>query len=368
MDVLVAVYRLHVPAGEARTRAEAIALEQTVELPRAAVTDPFVEREILGRVLDVRAEPGGTSLAEIAYPVACFGDDPLLLLGVLFGNTSLQPDVELVDFELPAAAARTFGGPRHGIVGLRELAGVRDRALTAAALKPMGLSAEALAGFAATFARAGIDVIKDDQGLVDQETCRFEERVRAVSRALDRVADETGRRPVYAPYLAGSPRELPPRIELLATLGIRAVMVSPMLTGVGLLSDLAREGRFAILAHPSWGGAGRVAPELLLGRLFRLLGADASIFPHAGGRFAWSEETCGALAGRLREPWHGLAPALPVPAGGMTLDRIPELVRFYGRDVMLLVGGSLYLAGARLGERVREFAEAVAAASAEVAP
>ncbi len=368
MNALVAVYRLHAPAADVRERAEAIALEQTVELPRAAVTDPFVEREILGRVRDVRPEPGGTHLAEIAYPLACFGDDPLLLLGVLFGNTSLQPDVELVDLELPAGAARVFGGPRHGIAGIRELAGVRDRALTAAALKPMGLSPEALADFAATFARAGIDLVKDDQGLVDQETCRFEDRVRAVTRALDRVADETGRRPVYAPYLAGSPRELPARIELLARLGIRAVMVSPMLAGVGLLADLAREGRLVILAHPSWGGAGRVAPELLLGRLFRLLGADASIFPHAGGRFAWREETCRAIADRLREPWHGLAPALPVPAGGMTLDRIPELLRFYGRDVMLLVGGSLYLAEDRLEERARAFVRAVTEASEEVSP
>ncbi len=366
MDTLVAVYRLHVPAGDAPARAEAIALEQTVELPREAVTDPVVEAGYLGRVVGLEPGPDGATLARIAYPLPSFGDDPLLLLGVLFGNTSLQPDVELVDLEIPGAAARAFGGPRRGIAGLRELAGVPDRALTAAALKPMGLAPETLAGFAAAFARAGIDVIKDDQGLVDQEACRFEDRVRAVTRALERVADETGRKALYAPYLSGSPRELPARLELLAGLDVRAVMVSPMLAGAGLLHDLAREGRLAILAHPSWAGAARVAPALLLGRIFRLLGADASIFPHAGGRFAWTAATCRALADRLREPWHGLAPALPVPAGGMTLERIPELVRFYGRDVMLLVGGSLYLAGDRLEERAREFARAVAAASAEV--
>ncbi len=369
MDALVATYRLPAGSGaEARARAEAIALEQTVELPRAAVTDPFVERAFLGRVLEVRGVPGGGHVARIAYPVACFDGDPLLLLGVLFGNTSLQPGIELADLEIPPGTARTFGGPRHGIPGLRALANVPDRALTAAALKPMGLSAEALAGFAAVFARAGIDVIKDDQGLLDQATCRFEDRVRAVTRAVEREAERTGRRAVYVPYLAGSPGQLPRRLDLLRDLGIRAVMVSPMLAGVGLLHELAREGRLAILAHPSWGGVGRVAPEILLGRIFRLLGADASIFPHAGGRFAWSRETCRSLAARLREPWHGLAPALPVPAGGMTLERIPELVRFYGRDVMLLLGGSLYLAGRHLEERARTFVDAVAAASAGVAP
>ena len=232
--------------------------------------------------------------------------------------------------------------------------------MTAAALKPMGLPPEALAAFAATFARAGIDVIKDDQGLSDQPYCRFADRVRAVTEALDRVAQETGRAPLYAPFLAPVPRDLPARLELLADLGVRAVMVSPMLAGAGLLAELAREEGLAILAHPSWGGTTRIAPALLFGRIFRLLGADASIFPHAGGRFAWSEATCRDVADRLREPWHGLAPALPVPAGGMSLERIPELVRFYGRDVMLLVGGNLYLAGERLEERARAFARAVA--------
>ena len=49
---------------------------------------------------------------------------------------------------------------------------------------------------------------------------------------------------------------------------------------------------------------------------------------------------------------------LPVPAGGMRLDRVEELIRFYGPDVMLLVGGSLYLAGDRLPERAAEFVAA----------
>jgi ribulose-bisphosphate carboxylase large chain len=30
-----------------------------------------------------------------------------------------------------------------------------------------------------------------------------------------------------------------------------------------------------------------------------------------------------------------------VPAGGMTLDRVPEILDFYGADFMLLIGGDL---------------------------
>jgi ribulose-bisphosphate carboxylase large chain len=39
-------------------------------------------------------------------------------------------------------------------------------------------------------------------------------------------------------------------------------------------------------------GAARITPPLLLGKLFRLFGADAMIFPHHGGRFGYSAATC----------------------------------------------------------------------------
>ena len=54
---------------------------------------------------------------------------------------------------------------------------------------------------------------------------------------------------------------------------------------------------------------------------------------------------------------------MPVPAGGMKLERVDELVDFYGPDTMLLIGGDLLIAGERLVERGREFAAKVAGKS-----
>src|SRR3989442_12779103 len=89
------------PAG-ALARAEAIALEQTVEVPRAvAMREPFVAREIVGRVESVERAPDGSHRAAIAYPVATTALDPAQLLGVLFGNSSLHADVHCVDFDPP---------------------------------------------------------------------------------------------------------------------------------------------------------------------------------------------------------------------------------------------------------------------------
>jgi ribulose-bisphosphate carboxylase large chain len=119
----------------------------------------------------------------------------------------------------------------------------------------------------------------------------------------------------------------------------------------------------AVLAHPALSGAARIEPHVLLGTLFRLFGADASIFPHMGGRFAYDAEGCAAIARALRDPLGGVRRAMPVPAGGMSVERVEEVVRFYGRDAMLLIGGSLYLAGSRLADRSRQFVEAVEEAS-----
>jgi len=113
------------------------------------------------------------------------------------------------------------------------------------------------------------------------------------------------------------------------------------------------------------GGAARIAPDLLIGKLFRLLGADAVIFPHSGGRFGYSPATCAAIADFARGPLGTLAPAMPVPAGGMTLERLPEILKFYGEDMMILIGGGLLAAGDRLTEQARSFVAQVESLSAE---
>ena len=43
----------------------------------------------------------------------------------------------------------------------------------------------------------------------------------------------------------------------------------------------------------------------------------------------------------------------------MSRDRVPEMLDFYGSDVMLLIGGALLEAGDRLVEATRAFVEQV---------
>ncbi|MGH7716721.1 MAG: RuBisCO large subunit C-terminal-like domain-containing protein, partial [Vulcanimicrobiaceae bacterium] len=293
---------------------------------------------------------------------ATTGEDVTQLTNMLFGNCSLQDDVELDSVEFPATLLERFGGPRYGIAGLRALTGAATRPLTCTALKPQGSSPETLAALCETFGRAGIDVIKDDHGIADQRYAPFAQRVRACHAAAERASTAMGKPVIYAPSLVGSPRAVFENAKIARECGIRAVLLAPMLIGLGTFAEFVSEfGDFVILAHPAFGGASRISPVWLFGKFFRLLGADATIYPNYGGRFAYTPDVCRALAAAAREPWGPIRPAMPVPAGGMPVERVGEMIEFYGLDVMLLIGGSLLSAGEQLAERSRSFARAVGA-------
>lgn len=360
MDELIVTYRVRGAAADIAGRADGLLLEQTVELPRAALHDDLARARSVGRIVSIEQVADGDHRVVLAQPAATAADEPAQLLNVLFGNSSLQPDVELEDLELPERLLRLFGGPRFGIEGLRRAAGVGGRALTCTALKPMGLAVEALASLAGTFALAGIDIIKDDHGLGDQAFAPFEPRVRACQAVVDEVAQRTGRRALYVPNLVGTPERLRAQAEIALAAGVAAVMVSPMLVGLPAFHELVRDQLACpVVAHPAFGGAQRIAPVALLGRLFPLFGADAVIFPSYGGRFSYDRDTCGRLAAALRHQPAPLRPAVPVLAGGIAIERVPELLRFYGADTVLLVGASVLGDPARIEARSHAFVEAV---------
>jgi ribulose-bisphosphate carboxylase large chain len=150
------------------------------------------------------------------------------------------------------------------------------------------------------------------------------------------------------------------QIALARDAGADTVMIAPMVAGVSNFHRLVVDNPdMAFLAHPSLAGAARIAPPFHFGKLFRMLGADAVVFPNHGGRFGYSPETCRAIAQAALEARQGLEPCMPVPAGGMSRERVPEMLDFYGPDIMLLIGGGLLEARDRLTEATADFVAAV---------
>jgi ribulose-bisphosphate carboxylase large chain len=369
MSRLRATYRIRASRADIAAVARAIALEQSVEVPAEVVRDEFVAQHIVARVESTRELGDGTHAAVIELAAATTGYDVAQTVNMLFGNSSLHEHVELIDVEFPDEFLARFPGPRFGIGGIRDVAGVHGRLLTCAALKPQGLPVERLADLCFVLASAGIDVIKDDHGLADQAYAPFAARVAACARAIERAARATGHRAIYAPSVVGSPRKLAEQVDVARAEGVRMLLLAPALIGMPAFAELVAERvDVPVLAHPAYAGAARVASPFLLGRLFRLLGADAVIFPNYGGRFAYSEDTCRGIANACRAPWSHLRAMLPVPAGGLSVERVPEVIRFYGNEAMLLIGGSLLAAAERLPERTRAFVELVRGSTVPLSP
>ena len=363
---LTAIYQIRTDAASVEARARSIAVEQSVEMPLVAIDDPAILSDIVGTVNGIFDIGDGLFEIRIDLAIATIlnadgSGDAGQLLNILFGNSSLQADVVLADVELTPCFAARFGGPNHGISGLRARVDAGPRALTCVAIKPQGLPPERLARLAHRFALGGVDYIKDDHGLADQAYSPFTARVDACAAAVRAACAETGHSSRYIPSLWGNLDQLRASIATARNAGIDTVMVAPMLAGPSNVQILMADNPdMAFLAHPTLAGAARLAPELLMGKIFRLIGADAVVFPTYGGRFGYSPETCRRLAANARAPAGDLLPSIPVPAGGMTLARVSEQLDFYGPQTMLLIGGSLLLAGENLTRETAAFTAAVA--------
>jgi ribulose-bisphosphate carboxylase large chain len=332
---------------EARAFARDIALEQTVELPPGTFPQAL-EARVAGRLEGLDQVAEGRWRAVISYdPVVAGGELPQLL-NLLFGNISLKTGIRVAAIHWPESMLAAFPGPRLGISGLRDLCAVAERRpLLCVALKPVGLSAPELGELCYQFALGGVDIIKDDHGLSDQSPAPLCERLERCQDAVARAADRTGERSLYFPNLTSRFSELPRNLDAVREAGCRGVLISPLLVGLDTLRWLAETSGVAILAHPSLSGAffaadHGIAPEVLLGDIFRIAGSDGVIYPNAGGRFPFSEATCVAINQSLRQPLGLLRPAFPVPAGGIDVDRVPHWIERYGPDTIFLIGGSLY--------------------------
>jgi|TARA_B110000879_G_scaffold212368_1_gene308312 ribulose-bisphosphate carboxylase large chain len=340
-------YLMHVELADAEALAEKILIEQSVETPLDVLSDDIKEK-ILGRIelLEELSDRAGYCRVVFSFSAANVGESFNQLLNLCFGNVSMYPGVRLLDIELPESVLSHFQGPRFGIQGVRQALGVYQRPLLATALKPKGESDAYFADLAYAFASGGGDIIKDDQNLIANFSA-FQSRTTACQQALQRAADDSASRCLYFPYIASKYEELERHFAWLKELGLKGVLLSPLIMGLDHARGLAQQYDLIYMAHPAFSGSFSIqashgmSAELLYGYLYRLAGVDISVFPNAGGRFSFSQLETAAISQRLRAPLTGIAAALPCPAGGMTYADLPDMGLTYGADSVFLLGGSL---------------------------
>jgi len=347
--------------------ADVIRVEQTIEFPYDLAPE-WIQEQVVGKIEEITSSNKTNHLITISYNSDTAGGELTQLLNVLWGNASLFPGVKIVDLKLPDVILKNFSGPRYGINGLRSMFKAETRPLLTTALKPMGSDPATLAEMARTLALAGFDLIKDDHSLANQPWAKWKERVTLVSRAVQEANEVTGGNCAYAPSLNLPFDQIKDAAHTAKELGAGALLILPGITGFDSLRVLAADDSLAlpIQGHPAMLGSLVTSKQegighgIVFGTLMRLAGADVSIFPNMGGRFSFTEVQCLEIAGRSREELGSLKPTWIAPAGGMTLERIPEMINMYGKDTALLIGGALSRGNladnaARMCEMVRAY-------------
>lgn len=366
-DRFATVYKLLGAEEACLAKAETICIEQTIEFPADLIADDDIRGKIFGRIESFERVDAAHFEAKISYAVESSGFELTQFLNVVFGNSSIKPGIRVERLELPASLLKAFKGPRFGKEGLRSYLGAEKRPLLCSALKPMGLSAAALADYAYQFALGGIDMIKDDHGLANQSFSPFEERVSLCAEAVERANRKTGYKSVYVPNITAPADQILDKARFAKKAGAGALMIAPGLAGFDTMRQLADDDELAlpILNHPAMQGMLVTSPDngfshyTLFGQLARLAGADSSIYPNYGGRFSFSKEECRSIVAGMDVAMGHLKPIFPAPGGGMSLDRLDEMRTFYGNDVIYLIGGDLHRHGGDVVENSHQFRQFV---------
>lgn len=350
---------------EAKKLAFGIAVEQTVECPYELVEGTLIGDTIVGQIEDLKKAEPGAYYATISYEPEATGEEMAELINMLFGNTSLQPGIRLMSFELPDTMYNDYPGPRFGRTGIRELCGVPRGPILMSAIKPLGRSPKELGKMVYGLALGGCPIIKDDHSLMNQSYAPFEERVLQCVMALADAKEKTGHKSIYIANCTADGLSFLDRAYKAKELGADGIMAAPAITGFTLIRDLARDPEFnlPIFLHPCFSGPSvlskdsGISPFCYYGQLSRLAGADAAIFTSFGGRFSFSQETCQNICEGTLEKMGDLKSIFPIPSGGMRWQLFKKMYQVYGPDTIFLVGGALQTEGPNLTDNVKFFLE-----------
>ncbi len=343
----------------AESKATALCVEQTVEMPVEAVP-VHIQRRYLSKIVSLKQISDQQFELIVHCPLRSAGTEISQFINIIFGNISITPGVKLVNIDWNSIPD-LLNGPAFGVAGIRNQLKIHNRALSCTALKPIGLSSKELANLCYTFALNGIDIIKDDHGLANQSSSPFDERVKACCAAVDRAAQKTGKKTAYYPNITSETDEVFRRFDFAKNAGADGILISPQITGLTVMHSLAKRNELPIMAHPSFTGSYVIHQQsgidsgFYYGALWRALGADTVVFTNAHGRFEFTEDEVKSIANHARNENMPFQQSFPTPGGGIDRNTVRKWLEFYGIDTIFLIGGSLYIHPEGLDIAAREF-------------
>ncbi len=286
----------------------------------------------------------------LSWPLENFGASLPNLMTTVAGNLyELKPvaGLRLMDIDLPDEFAAAYPGPAFGIAGTRQLAGVPEGPLVGTIIKPsVGLSAEGTAELVDQLCAAGIDFIKDDELQADGPACPFDERVRKVMEVINRHAERTGKKVMYAFNLTGELDDMKRRHDLVLSLGGTLTMLSLNSVGMTGFNAFRKHAQLPIHAHRNgWGYLQGGWSYIAWQKLWRLAGADQMHVNGLANKFHERDESVIASARACLTPMFAHKPCtvMPVFSSGQTIRQAPGTwAALQSTDLIFLAGGGLF--------------------------
>lgn len=295
-----------------------------------------------------------SGIIKIAYPIELFepGNIPQLLSSVagnIYGLKEVKK-LKLLDLILPKNYVLSFPGPQIGLEGIREITGVKNSPLLGSIIKPKeGLSSKEHAEVALQVYRGGINLVKDDENLTSPSFNTFYNRVQIVTDSMKKEKFlRYGPEKIHAFNITASCEVMKERAEFARSRGSNCVMIDILTAGFSGTQYIRNQNYGMILhGHRAMHAALTRNPEegltmMVLAKLARLAGIDSLHTGTIVGKMDGGAEEVLQVNNFLTSDWYGLKKTLPVASGGLSPLDVPDLLGYFGSDILLNFGGGIH--------------------------
>jgi ribulose-bisphosphate carboxylase large chain len=286
----------------------------------------------------------------VAWPLHNVGAKLPTLLATVSGNLyelAQFSGLKLLSIELPDAFTRAFRGPAFGVDGSRRLMSVHDRPMIGTIIKPsVGLPPVQTAQLVDTLLAAGIDFLKDDELMANPSHSPIVERIDAVMDVVNRHADRTGRKAMFAFNISDDLDAMQAHYDHIVKRSGTCAMLSLNHVGLAATKKIADRGQLAIHGHRNGWGAINRCPALgmeyaAFQMIYRLAGVDHLHVNGIANKFWESDDSVVASIEACLRPLNGQR-VLPVVSSGQTGLQAPETYRRTKTvDVLYNAGGGI---------------------------
>lgn len=372
---------------------EGVAAESSVGTwTKIATMNKKVFSEYRARVYDIKKVSDYAGFAYLAYPYEHFDDRNLLqFFASVFGNVYGLKELDelyMIDLYIPIKYQRLFDGPKFGIKGIRRMLGTlkSKRPHVGTIVKPkVGLAPKEFAKVAYDAWANGLDLVKDDENLVNQKFCPWQERFELTNQARDKAETKTGELKVYATNITDIDiHKMYERIDIVNEQGNKLVMLDVFILGFALtkkIVEYAHKKGLAVHAHRAGYAAmhrGKYGYDFrILAKIYRLLGVDQLHIGTGVGKMEGSPIYIRKLheiltsnvksleyLGFFEQKWHeDIKEVFPVASGGLDAGKVEGIVEVHGKDVVIQAGGGVHghPKGTKAGAKsMRDAVEAIA--------